>query len=258
MKQFRFFIFSLVFLGLCLKISVARSQAPTEADVNLNLSEEEQTLATLSNQINEMVGQFQGMKGGIGENQKKNQDQDKAVEDLQTRLQTLEDRISLLMAQLSELRTEGLLKPDAKKNLDEYVDYIKSVEPVNAKNYKKAITSLEQFQGKYPKSVYAQDAQFWIGEAYYLQSDYPMAVKAYQKLIAKAPQSAKASLALYKQGVSFLQMQSFEDAKAFFSKVVRAYPGTMEAVQSNSQIHRIDEILAMRKQEELEKNAIEY
>ena len=240
MKPFRFFIFSLVFLSLCLGVPLARSQEETKVDANLNISEEEKTLATLSNQINEMVDQFQGMKGGIGENQKKNQDQDKSIEDLQTRLQTLEDRISLLITQLSELQTQGLLKPDSKKNLEEYVEYIKAVEPINAKNYKKAIVGLEQFQGKYPKSVYSQDAQFWIGEAHYLQSDYPMAVKAYQKLVAKAPHSSKTPLALYKQGVSFLQMQSFEDAKAFFSKVIQTYPGTVEAVQSNSQIHRID------------------
>lgn len=215
-------------------------------------------IATITNQINEVVGQFQTMNGDIGNSQKKNRDQDKIVADLQTRLQTIEDRVTVLTSQLQELRNEGLLKPQAKENFDEYIEYSKSLEHINSRDYEKAIAALNDFIAKNKDSIYQNYAQFWIGEAHYMQSDYPMAIKEYQKLLAKSPKSSKAPTALYRQGLAFFHLQSFDDAKAFFTKLIRSYPQTLEAGQASSQIERIDRIQELKKQQELEQESVEY
>jgi tol-pal system protein YbgF len=211
------------------------------------------SIATMTNQVNEMVGQFQTMQGDLGKAEKKNLDQDKLIKDSQLRLQTLEDRIGVLTQQMTELKTEGLLKPTATQRLSEFEAYSKALEFVNAKNYAKAILDLQTFQNTYKKSPFATYAQYWIGEAYYLQSDYEMAISEYQKLLGKDARSQKAAAALYKQGLSFFHLQSFDDAKEFFSKVIRNYPQSIEAVQSSSQIQRINSIMELRKQEEMER-----
>lgn len=215
-------------------------------------------IATVTNQVNEVVEQFQTINGEIGTNQKKTRDQEKIISDLKTRLQTLEDRLTVLTGQLQELRTEGLLKPQAKAGFDDFIEYSKSLEHINSRNYEKAIEELTGFIGGHKNSIYQNYAQFWIGESYYMQSDYPMAIKEYQKLLSKSPKSSKAPTALYRQGLAFFHLQSFEDAKAFFTKVIRTYPQTLEARQASSQINRIDNILALRKQQELEAESVGY
>ena len=151
------------------------------------------------------------------------------------------------MTQLQELRSEGLMKPAAAQRFDDFKNYAKAVEGINSKNYVKAVTDLKAYQQARPKSPYLSYAQYWVGEAYYLQSDFEMAIAEFQKIIAKNPKSEKASTALYKQGLSFFHLQSFDDAKEFFAKVIHAYPQSLEAAQAATQIELINQILEAKK-----------
>jgi len=215
------------------------------------------TLATMSNQINGMVDQFQTMNGDIGRNNKKIRDHNKQIGDFEMRLQVLEDKILLLTGQLQELKSEGLLPKSASARFKEFQEFSMAVEHVNAQQYDKAITALNQFKKKHAKSIYLGYAQYWIGESYYMQSDYPMAIKQYQKMISKSPKSAKVASALYRQGLSFYHLQSFEDSKAFLSKVVRSHPKTVHAALASAQISRINNILLLRKQQDLEMKMVQ-
>ncbi len=209
-------------------------------------------VATVQNQVNEVVDKFQTMNGDVGRNFKKNKDQDKVLSDVEIRLQVMEDKTDLLTSQLSELRSEGLMQPKSSQRFREYKEYARGLEYMNAKQYDKAIKEFTKFKTQYKKSIYQSFAQYWIGEAYYMQSDYPMAIKQYQKLLSRNPKSAKASTALYRQGLSFYYLQSLDDAKAFFSKVIRSYPKSIEAIQSSAQLARIKKIQLLRKQHDLE------
>jgi tol-pal system protein YbgF len=214
-------------------------------------------IAAMTIQVNEVVSQFQGMSGDIGKDQQKNTEQDKILKDNQTRLQVLEDKVAVLTGQLQELRSEGFMQPKSSQLFREYKAYEKGLEQVNAGNYAKAIDELHTFQAENEKSPYVSFAQYWIGESYFLQDDYPMAVKEYQKLLAKNPKSAKAPTALYRQGMAFYYLQSFEDSKAFFAKVIGTYPQSIEAVQASGQIKRINAILDLKKQQEVEMKSVE-
>lgn len=241
-----------------LTFSVEAKNTETADNENLQTTVEAHsaTLATVQNQVNEVVDKFQIMNGDIARESKKNKDQDKVSHDLEIRLQVMEDKMDLLTGQLQELRSEGLMQPKSSQRLKEYTEYARGLEYMNAKQYEKAITEFTTFNQKHKDSIYESFAQYWVGEAYYMQSDYPMAIKQYQKLLTKNPKSAKAPTALYRQGMSFYFLQSFDDAKAFFSKVIRNYPGSIEAIQASSQMARIDNIETLRKQQELEMNSI--
>lgn len=225
-------------------------------DLTTTVSNHSNSIATMTNQVNEVVSKIQTMDGDVAKNERKDMDQDKVLKDAQLRLQTLEDKISMLTGQLQELKTEGLLKPATSQRLEEFKSYSKAIEYVNARNYKQAVSDLQAFQAANQKSVFNGYAQYWIAEAYYLQSDYEMAIAQYQKLLSKEPKSPKAPSALYKQGLSFFYLQSFDDAREFFSKVIRSYPQSIEAVQASSQIARINNILDLRKREMEELEAV--
>lgn len=254
---------NLILLSLTLLVAMPSFAKKEEGDMSdpatLQATVELQgsTLATLTNQVNEVVSKFQTMNGDIARANKKLTEQDKVINDMQTRLQVAEDKVTVLLGQLQELRTEGLMKPQASARFKEYQAYAKGLEYVNSKQYEKAVSEFQKFQEENKKSVFSGYAQYWIGESYYLQSDFPMAVKQFQALLQKEPKNAKAPTALYRQGLSFYSLQSFDDAKAFFAKVIREYPQSIEAVQSSGQIKRINTIEELKKQQELEMKMVQ-
>ena len=215
------------------------------------------SLATVGNQVNEIVSKFQIVSGDAGRNFQKNKEQDKVLRDYQMRMQVLEDQITILTSQLSELQKEGLLPKETSQRFREYQKYARGLQYINAQDYDKAVSELKRFKAENKKSIYKSYAQYWIGESFYMQGDYPMAIKQYQNLLSKNSKSAKAPTALYRQGLSFYQLQSFEDAKAFFTKVIRSYPKSIEAIQASAQIKRIKNIETLRKQQELEMKMIQ-
>lgn len=253
---------NLILLGLVLSMGTP-SFAKEDEDVSdpgtlpTTVETQGRTLATLTNQVNEVVSKFQTMNGDIARANKKVTEQDKVINDLQTRLQVAEDKVTILLGQLQELRTEGLMKPQASLRFKEYQVYSKGLEYINSRQYEKAVGEFQKFQEENKKSVFSGYAQYWIGEAYYMQNDFPMAVKQFQALLQKEPNNAKASTALYRQGLAFYNLQSFADAKAFFSKVIREYPQSIEAIQSSGQIKRINTIEELKKQQELEMKMVQ-
>lgn len=225
------------------------------AELKRVLDSQAQNLATALNQIQEVLGEFQKIHGQVDSGLHADTAQDQLLQDNQRRLEVLEDKIPLLAIQLEELKTVGLLAPSSVKNLNEFQTYQKALSRVNAEDYKGAIVSLKAFLAENPKSPYAANAQYWIGESYYAQRDYPAAVSEYQKVVKKYPKHGKTPPALLKQGMSFFKMQSFTEAKDFLAKLVAQYPGTNESVRAGGQIREINHLLELKEKESLQRQS---
>ena len=63
-----------------------------------------------------------------------------------------------------------------------------------------AITGSRTFCGTYPHSALADNAQYWLGEAYYVTQDYDTAIGAFRAVGEEMPASRKAPDALLKLG----------------------------------------------------------
>ncbi|MBF0104756.1 MAG: tol-pal system protein YbgF [Deltaproteobacteria bacterium] len=260
-----FFTSLVLFFAISLSVVAKQeSEEPEEGTTGYDLTEIKiavenhgKTLATMTNQLNEVITKFQEVSGETGRNFQKIKEQSRVIADTETRMQVLEDQISILTGQLQELVTEGLLSKESTKLFEEYKNYARGLEYINAKSYDKAIKEFSRFQDENNKSIFTSYAQFWIGESYFMQSDYAMAIKQYQKMLTQKPKSAKAPTALYKQGLSFYNLNSFEDAVAFFTKVIRTYPQSIESIQASAQIARINTILELKKQQELEMKMVQ-
>ncbi|MBN1256054.1 MAG: tol-pal system protein YbgF [Deltaproteobacteria bacterium] len=96
-------------------------------------------------------------------------------------------------------------------------------------DYPNAIKMFEAFLNIYPKSEYADNAQYWIGECFYQQGDYERAILTYEKVIKKYPKGDKVPSALLKQGFAFLDLGDRVDAKLLFHKVIKDYPQSPQA-----------------------------
>ena len=77
----------------------------------------------------------------------------------------------------------------------------------------------------YPQSQLAGNAQYWLGEAYYVTRDYDNAAAAFRAVGEQYPQSPKVPDALLKLGMTQIDQKQLADARATLKQVVQRYPG---------------------------------
>ena len=106
-------------------------------------------------------------------------------------------------------------------------------------DYPKAIAGFKGFVATYPDSALASNAQYWLGEAYYVNHDYPNAITAFQQVTAKWPDSRKAPDAAVKIGFTQSALGKNGDARVTLEDVVHKYPGTEAAQLASERLKRL-------------------
>jgi tol-pal system protein YbgF len=92
-----------------------------------------------------------------------------------------------------------------------------------------SVALFDDFLKKHPKSQYAADAIYWIGEVRFGQGRFDEAVLQYDKVIKDFPGSKKELSALLKQGQAFEKMGDGKSAGIIFQKIIKEYPHTAQA-----------------------------
>lgn len=105
--------------------------------------------------------------------------------------------------------------------------------------YSKSIAGFDAFLKSYPESKYADNAQYWLGEANYVSREYKAALDAFQRLIAKYPESKKVPGAKLKIGYTYYELQNWSAAKDALAEVVKSYPDTTVASKASDRLTRI-------------------
>ncbi len=106
-------------------------------------------------------------------------------------------------------------------------------------NLDAARRKFEAFLKQYPNTELSDNAQFWIGETYYLQKDYEKAILEYEKAIAKYPEGDKISAALFKQGLAFLELGDKATARNLLRRVMDRYPHSEQAEVAKKRLEGI-------------------
>jgi tol-pal system protein YbgF len=90
--------------------------------------------------------------------------------------------------------------------------------------YDRAIAAFQKFLIVYSDSSLADNAQYWLGEAYYVNKSYPEAQGAFQRVVDKYPQSRKRPDALLKIGYCQYELKQWDSAKGTLSQVAKQFP----------------------------------
>lgn len=85
------------------------------------------------------------------------------------------------------------------------------------------------FLQSYPKSGYADNAQYWLGEANYVTKEYKTAVAEFEKVVNTYPASPKVADAMLKIGFCWYELQDYAQARAMLSKVITSHPKSTAA-----------------------------
>ena len=95
--------------------------------------------------------------------------------------------------------------------------------------YEDAMKGFEALIKKYPNSDRADNAQFWIGECYMGIKQYEKAILAYQEVIKKYPKGNKVPSAMLRQAIAFLEIKDKTSTKLLLKKIINKYPDSSEA-----------------------------
>jgi tol-pal system protein YbgF len=102
--------------------------------------------------------------------------------------------------------------------------YANAFNTLKSGNIGAAVAQFKQFLSDYPTSDLDDNAQYWLGEAYYVSRDYDNAAAAFHVVGDKYPQSRKAPDALLKLGYTELEQQKTAQGRATLQQVVQNYP----------------------------------
>jgi len=97
----------------------------------------------------------------------------------------------------------------------------------------------EAFLKQYPNTELSDNAQFWIGETYYLKKDFDKAILEYEKAIAKYPEGDKIPAALFKQALAFLELGDKGNARNLLRRLIERYPQSDQAEMAKKKLETI-------------------
>jgi tol-pal system protein YbgF len=121
----------------------------------------------------------------------------------------------------------------------EQASYDAAFNALKGADYPKAIQNFKGFLTTFPASPLASNAQYWLGEAYYVTREYDEAILAFRKVTTDWPDSRKAPDALVKVGFTQAAMGRTADARATLEEVTRRFPGTEAATLAADRLKRM-------------------
>jgi tol-pal system protein YbgF len=112
---------------------------------------------------------------------------------------------------------------------------------LQARHYDEAAKSVTQFLSGYPSSPLADNAQYWLAQAHYVQRQFNVALPEFQKLVDKYPQSAKLPDALLKVGYCQSELGHKDAARTALQQVMRQFPDTTAARLATQQLEKLSQ-----------------
>jgi tol-pal system protein YbgF len=122
---------------------------------------------------------------------------------------------------------------------DPEVVYERSYESLLRRRFNDAEVGFRGFLDQHRHHSLAGNAQYWLGETYYVQGDYKQAAQAFLSGYRDFPKSRKAADSLLKLGLSLNRLGQKEQACAAYMQVGSQFPKAAEArKRAQSEIKR--------------------
>jgi tol-pal system protein YbgF len=118
-------------------------------------------------------------------------------------------------------------------------DYQKAFDTLKAGKYMEAIAGFQTFVARYPAGELSDNAQYWLGEAYYVNRDFAAAQQAFRKMVANFPQSAKVADASLKLAFIEYENGQYGQAKTLLNDIVKRYPESSAAKMAEKRLERM-------------------
>lgn len=213
---------------------------------------ENQVSVELLNEVAQLRREVQGLRAQVEELEQRNRQLDEAVRaqymDVDGRLERLEgggaaaapgaetDNAAAPPDAVADTDVAALPPPPP---ADERAAYDEAFGALRAGQYDQSARLFQQFLRSYPDGQYAANAQYWLGESYYVTENYELAQEQFQALVDNRPGHDKTPGALLKVGLSQFGRQQLDAAEATLESVMSRYPGSDAARTAEDRLRTI-------------------
>ena len=111
----------------------------------------------------------------------------------------------------------------------ERIAYEKAFSQLKDGRYDQAVAAFKEFVKSYPKGRFVGNAQYWLGEANYVQRNYKLALSDFEKVVKNYPTSPKRADAMLKMGYTYQELGRLDEAKISLNNVLKSYPNSTAA-----------------------------
>lgn len=146
-------------------------------------------------------------------------------------------------SQLRQARTSTSTTPTARSARDygdPRAEYQRYYEALRAGNHAYAVTGFRNFVERFPGHDFADNAQYWLGEAFYDQKLFKSALTEFRKVVDNHPQGNKVPDALLKLGYCYGQLGEVDKAKQVWQQILQVYPKSDPAALATTKLRELE------------------
>ncbi|HEX7402249.1 MAG TPA: tol-pal system protein YbgF [candidate division Zixibacteria bacterium] len=163
------------------------------------------------------------------------------LEDLGQRFPELSRKMEMVKQSLSPAADSGSVSDTSavKANADPQKLYDASYLDLTRGSYDLAITGFTNYLKYFPETELAGNAQYWLGECYYAKKNFTRSAIEFHKVLENYSTGAKVPSALYKLGLSLIELKSTNQAEKYLNELMEKYPNTQEAKLAEQKLKKI-------------------
>ncbi len=121
----------------------------------------------------------------------------------------------------------------------EHDDYERAFNLLKEGRYDLAVEAFKAFVQTYPKGRYTDNAQYWLGEANYVQRNFKAALAEFEQVVNNFPDSPKRPDALLKMGYTYQALGDNDRARLSLNSVRMNYPDTTAARLASKRLQEL-------------------
>jgi len=175
----------------------------------------------LADQISQLRGDLEEIRRHSEYFGNERRDIQAALDDLSERMRKIEGVAKTAGLKSSEKAAISREPPSGPQ-----VSYAEAFRVFKSGRYGEARGKFQNFIKQFPDLTLGNNAQFWIGESYYMEGSIEKAVLEYEKVIKNYPKGDMVPHALLKQGLGLLKLGDETGAKIVLKKLIDDYPET--------------------------------
>jgi len=207
-------------------VDTTRDLRKNQADLGADFGSVRDNVQNMRGQVEEMHKEFSGV--GKGQNLKTR------LDDMAFRIGYLENFLGIAKKESTNgAKVEGVgvgaAEATAEPKNDVEAAYNACYKLFKEGQYVKAREEFVKFLKQHPKTAFSDNAQFWVGETWYVEDKFERAIVEYQKVVKDYPNGDKVPYALLKQGMAFQKLGDKASAKIVYNQVIKKYPQTNQA-----------------------------
>lgn len=125
--------------------------------------------------------------------------------------------------------------PDAPPGSNAEGLYNAAMDHLTKAEYDDALTGFQQVVKSYATTDYAAQAQYWIGDIYYVRKDWEKAALAFAAVLKTYPQAGRGPESMLKLGLSLLSLNKKDQGCGALKAIKQKYPSASDAILSRAE-----------------------